>query len=153
MSEKPTTSGPAPAPASSDAETIAALKQELQKQKEETDKVKLALQASRAREAKAAKNPPKDPAPPPTTETKPPETPEAHDHTQGREAETGHLMHSWQRFCTGPNCEGENPNFKDETQCDPTQGGCGMHLGSVEVATSLARCPSCGNKKVRRLQK
>jgi hypothetical protein len=92
---------------------------------------------------------------PPTEAPAPPVTPQIdlHDHNQGQEKETGHLMHRWQRFCTGPNCEGENPDFKDETQCDPDEGGCGMHLGSVEVAKSLSRCPSCGGHKVRRLKK
>jgi hypothetical protein len=77
------------------------------------------------------------PAPRPDSHT------DGHDHEKG----TGHLMHKWQHYCTGLNCEGENPDFKDETQCE----GCGMHLGSVDVATSLSRCPSCGGHKVKKL--
>jgi hypothetical protein len=107
-------------------------------------------QAAAARTAKAEKNAPKTP-------TEPPPAPESHTHEHedhsGTEQGTGHLMHQWQHYCTGPNCEGENPNFKDETQCDPEKGGCGMHLGSVEVAQKLYRCPSCGGRFIRKLKK
>jgi hypothetical protein len=107
-----------------------------------------------AREKKRAKNQPPPPAtaaPAPTEHKE--EEHEAPDPSQGKETATGHLMHKWQHFCTGPNCEGENPDFKDETICDPAEGGCGMHLGSVEVAKTLARCPSCGGKKIARIKK
>ena len=60
--------------------------------------------------------------------------------------EAPHYVGKWQRYCTHGSCAGANPDFKDETKC---QGdGCGMHLGSLEVAKELARCPNCGGTKL-----
>lgn len=70
-------------------------------------------------------------------------------------SEPTHFLGEWQHFC--PNCGDEstalNPDFKDETICDPKKGGCGMHLGSMEAATKLKRCPSCGGKAATKLVK
>lgn len=157
MSEKTqTTAGTSAAP--NTEELLKAALATIEQQKTKLADMESAMrkaQAAAARTAKAEKNAPKlEERPPALTGNIAREEPHNHEHeqpdpSQGREAQTGHLMHKWQRFCTGPNCEGENPDFKDETQCD----NCGMHLGSVEVATSLSRCPSCGSKKVKRVDK
>lgn len=56
-----------------------------------------------------------------------------------------HNFRPWQRYCTVKGCGEENKEFKDETRCV----GCGMHTGSLDVALTLEKCPSCGvSKKV-----
>lgn len=128
---------------------------EIKALREENEKQKIDLHAAKAREAKyiterktsktrSAGN--ESEAKPVTSDTE--STPHLHEDAEPREIHTGHLLHPWQHFCTGVNCEGENPNFKDETQCET----CGMHLGAVEVAEKLSRCPSCGGKQVKRIK-
>lgn len=62
---------------------------------------------------------------------------------------TTHHTVPWLKDC--PECGGENPDFKDETECDKDQGGCGRHLGSKETVKKLNSCPFCGNKKVKEI--
>lgn len=56
-----------------------------------------------------------------------------------------HFVGKWQKHC--PTCGDKNPEFKDETVCDPDKGGCGMHLGSKDDVEKMKACPNCGGSK------
>jgi hypothetical protein len=102
----------------------------------ENTTLKRQVQAYRMREKlpKAPKEPERkeEPKPEPAAEEKMP-----------------HYVGSWERFC--PDCGEPNPAFKDETICDPKQGGCGMHLGAAAEVEKLKVCPNCGGRHARRL--
>jgi hypothetical protein len=63
--------------------------------------------------------------------------------------ENPHFVGSWQQYC--PTCGDKNPDFKDETICDPKNGGCGMHLGAIKDVEKLKACPNCGKTHARRI--
>ena len=65
------------------------------------------------------------------------------------EEKSPHFVGTWQQYC--PTCGDKNPDFKDETICDPKTGGCGMHLGAVAQVEKLKACPNCGKTHARRL--
>ncbi len=67
------------------------------------------------------------------------------DDWTSRRRQTDHVVKDWQPFCTSPGCSEENPYFKDETECDEDEGGCGRTLGSIKTAARLASCPHCKN--------
>ena len=58
-----------------------------------------------------------------------------------------HFVGHWQRYC--PECGEQNPDFKDEIECE----GCGMHLGAKEDAVKLKACPNCGSKKAKEIER
>jgi RNA polymerase subunit RPABC4/transcription elongation factor Spt4 len=60
-----------------------------------------------------------------------------------------HFIGKFQQYC--PTCGDKNPEFKDETVCDPKQGGCGYHLGAKLEAEKLKACPNCGGTKATNL--
>jgi len=75
------------------------------------------------------------------------QAPRPSGHTDGHAEGVPHFVGKWQHYCTHAGCEQENPDWKDETKCKD----CGMHLGSVETAKSLARCPNCGGHSAKKL--
>ncbi|MHC4397262.1 MAG: hypothetical protein ACYS1A_16615 [Planctomycetota bacterium] len=80
---------------------------------------------------------------PVNTETKPEET--------IKKEREPHFIGEWQKHC--PTCGDTNPDFKDETQCDPNNGGCGMHLGAQDNLKNIRACPNCGHTKARLVEK
>lgn len=69
----------------------------------------------------------------PKVENKPPEAPK------------DHIVHPWDSDCK--DCGGPNPEFIDETVCDPKAGGCGKHLGAIKYMPLVPECPTCHAKK------
>jgi DNA-directed RNA polymerase subunit RPC12/RpoP len=131
----------------------ASLKQELAEAKAAAEKYKKDAQAATARAGKAAK---KESASKTSTRSIPSNIPviistiapqASHDPEADHGHETGkpHYIGAWQRFC--PTCGDENPDFKDETQCED----CGAHLGAKETAEKLKACPNCGGHRAKRL--
>lgn len=116
----------------------ASLKQELAEAKAAAEKYKKDAQAATARAGKEAKK---------QAAIKPPAPPAPHDPEADHGHETGkpHYIGAWQRYC--PTCGDENPEFKDETQCED----CGAHLGAKETAEKLKACPNCGGHRAKRL--
>jgi len=114
------------------------LKQELAEAKAAAEKYKKDAQAATARAGKEAK---KVAASKTSTPPAPPDPEADHGHETGKP----HYIGAWQRFC--PTCGDENPDFKDETQCED----CGAHLGAKETAEKLKACPNCGGHKAKRI--
>ena len=133
MTEKPVKEEPNPLETENKS-----LKQELAEAKAAAEKLKKEMQAATARAGKEAKKVAAS-----KTSTPPaPHDPEA-DH--GHETGKPHYIGAWQRFC--PTCGDENPEFKDETQCED----CGAYLGAKETAEKLKACPNCGGHRAKRI--
>ena len=120
------------------AEEVADLRKELVESKAAAEKYKKDAQAATARAGKEAK---KVAASKTSTPPAPPDPEADHGHETGKP----HYIGAWQRFC--PTCGDENPDFKDETQCED----CGAHLGAKETAEKLKACPNCGGHKAKRI--
>lgn len=63
------------------------------------------------------------------------------------ESPTKHFLKPYDKVCS--DCGEPNKDFKDETMCDPSKGGCGKHLGALEFAQKLVACPECGGKSLK----
>ena len=133
MTEKPVKEEPNPLETENKS-----LKQELAEAKAAAEKYKKDAQAATARAGKEAK---KVAASKTSTPPAPPDPEADHGHETGKP----HYIGAWQRFC--PTCGDENPDFKDETQCED----CGAHLGAKETAEKLKACPNCGGHKAKRI--
>lgn len=118
------------------AEEVADLRKELVESKAAAEKYKKDAQAATARAGKEAKK---------QAAVKPPATPHDPEADHGHEQGKPHYIGAWQRFC--PTCGDENPDFKDETQCED----CGAHLGAKETAEKLKACPNCGGHRAKKL--
>ena len=61
---------------------------------------------------------------------------------------TEHVVRPWEKFC--PDCGGDNPEYKDETECVD----CGMSLGAAKYLPKISKCPNgnCNSTKPARLK-
>jgi ribosomal protein S27AE len=76
-------------------------------------------------------------------------TPPAPAEEAHAESAKPHYVGTWQQYC--PDCGDKNPEFKDETICNPKKGGCGMHLGAAKDVEKLKACPNCGGQHAARI--
>lgn len=59
---------------------------------------------------------------------------------------TEHIVRPWEKFC--PDCGGDNPEYKDETECVD----CHASLGAAKYLPKLPACPNCKSSKPARLK-